>query len=105
METFVSETGLDAGGGELSRWIDSLPQEEGEVLVVGSSRLGPVERIFLGSNSTKTVRSSPVPVVVIPRGATKWEGLYLTEAALSGDGPILRIRAGVGLGSLQLRTT
>ena len=103
METFVSETGLDAGGGELSRWIDSLPQEEGEVLVVGSSRLGPVERIFLGSNSTKTVRSSPV--VVIPRGATKWEGLYLTEAALSGDGPILRIRVGVGLGSLQLRTT
>jgi len=73
------------------------------VLVVGSSRLGPVERLFLGSNSTKIVRSSPV--VVIPRGATKWDGLYLTEAALSGDGPVLRIRAGVGLGSLQLRTT
>jgi hypothetical protein len=103
VETFVSETGLDAGGGELSRWIDSLPQEEGEVLVVGSSRLGPVERLFLGSNSTKIVRSSPV--VVTPRGATKWDGPYLTEAALSGDGSVLRIRAGVGLGSLQLRTT
>ena len=49
--------------------LDSLPWEEGEVLVVGSSRLGPVARVFLGSNSTKIVRSSPVPVVVIPRGA------------------------------------
>jgi nucleotide-binding universal stress UspA family protein len=49
--------------------LDSLPWEEGEVLVVGSSRLGPVRRVFLGSNSTKIVRSSPVPVVVIPRGA------------------------------------
>jgi nucleotide-binding universal stress UspA family protein len=48
--------------------LDSLPWEEGEVLVVGSSRLGPVRRVFLGSNSTKIVRSSPVPVVVIPRG-------------------------------------
>lgn len=49
--------------------LDSLPWEEGELLVVGSSRLGPVARIFLGSNSTKIVRSSPVPVLVIPRGA------------------------------------
>jgi nucleotide-binding universal stress UspA family protein len=49
--------------------LDSLQWEEGEVLVVGSSRLGPVARVFLGSSSTKIVRSSPVPVVVIPRGA------------------------------------
>jgi nucleotide-binding universal stress UspA family protein len=49
--------------------LDSLPWKEGELLVVGSSRLGPVRRVFLGSNSTKIVRSSPVPVVVIPRGA------------------------------------
>ena len=49
--------------------LDSLPWEEGEVLVVGSSRLGPVRRVFLGSSSTKIIRSSPVPVVVIPRGA------------------------------------
>jgi nucleotide-binding universal stress UspA family protein len=49
--------------------LDSLPWEDGEVLVVGSSRLGPVARVFLGSNSVKIVRSSPVPVLVIPRGA------------------------------------
>jgi nucleotide-binding universal stress UspA family protein len=49
--------------------LDSLAWDEGEVLVVGSSRLGPVARVFLGSNSTKLIRSSPVPVLVIPRGA------------------------------------
>ncbi len=49
--------------------LDALPWEEGEMLVVGSSRLGPVARVFLGSNSTKIIRSSPVPVLVIPRGA------------------------------------
>ena len=49
--------------------LDSLPWEEGEVLVVGSSRLGPVARVFLGSTSTKIIRSSPVPVLVISRGA------------------------------------
>jgi nucleotide-binding universal stress UspA family protein len=49
--------------------LDALPWEEGEMLVVGSSRLGPVARVFLGSNSTKIVRSSPVPVIVIPSRA------------------------------------
>jgi nucleotide-binding universal stress UspA family protein len=57
--------------------LDSLPWEEGEVLVVGSSRLGPVARVFLGSNSTKIIRSSPVPVLVIPRGAD----VHLDETA------------------------
>lgn len=63
---------VEAGIVEGRDWedaLDSLPWEEGEVLVVGSSRLGPVARVFLGSNSTKIMRSSPVPVVVIPRGA------------------------------------
>lgn len=49
--------------------LDALPWEDGEVLVVGSSRLGPLRRVFLGSNSAKIVRSSPVPVLVVPRGA------------------------------------
>lgn len=64
----VAEAGV-AGGRDWEDALDSLSWEDGEVLVVGSSRLGPVARVFLGSNSTKIVRSSPVPVVVIPRGA------------------------------------
>jgi nucleotide-binding universal stress UspA family protein len=37
------------------------------VLVVGSSELGPVAQVFLGSRASKIVRHSPVPVVVVPR--------------------------------------
>jgi nucleotide-binding universal stress UspA family protein len=48
--------------------LDDIEWEEGDVLVVGSSSLGPVARVFLGSRSTKIVQHSPVPVVVVPRG-------------------------------------
>jgi nucleotide-binding universal stress UspA family protein len=40
---------------------------EGDVLVVGSSELGPVSQVFLGSRAAKIVRHSPVPVVIVPR--------------------------------------
>lgn len=38
----------------------------GDVLVVGSSRMGPIARVFLGSTATHIVRHSPVPVVLLP---------------------------------------
>jgi nucleotide-binding universal stress UspA family protein len=41
---------------------------EGDLLAVGSSRLGPLARVFLGSTATRIVRAAPVPVVVVPRG-------------------------------------
>ena len=44
--------------------IDRLDWERDEVLVLGSSEAGVIERIFLGSNASKIVRHSPVPVVV-----------------------------------------
>jgi nucleotide-binding universal stress UspA family protein len=47
--------------------IEELDWEAGDVLVVGSSSVGPVARVFLGSRATKIVRASPVPVVVVPR--------------------------------------
>ncbi|HEY5877459.1 MAG TPA: universal stress protein [Nakamurella sp.] len=52
-----------------SRWdeaMDDLEWESGEVLVVGSSRVGRLARVFLGSKAIKIVRYSPVPVVVVP---------------------------------------
>ena len=62
------ETGI-ADGQDWEDALDSLPWEDGEMLVVGSSRLGPVARVFLGSSATKIIRSSPVPVLVVPRSA------------------------------------
>jgi nucleotide-binding universal stress UspA family protein len=45
--------------------LDELHWQDGEVLVIGSSRRG-LGRIFLGGNASKIVRSSPVPTVVVP---------------------------------------
>ena len=56
--------------GRGSSWdeaIDDVEWEDGDVLLVGSSSVGPVARVFLGSRAAKIVRNSPVPVVVVPR--------------------------------------
>lgn len=52
-------------------WEDALEDidwAEGDVLVVGSSSIGAIARVFLGSRSAKIVQHAPVPVVVVPRG-------------------------------------
>jgi nucleotide-binding universal stress UspA family protein len=49
--------------------LDALTWEDGEVMVIGSSRLG-LGRIFLGTNASKIVRSSPVPTVVVHGAAS-----------------------------------
>jgi nucleotide-binding universal stress UspA family protein len=61
----------EAAVGRGETWEDALEDLEwdcGDVLVVGSSSVGPVARVFLGSRSSKIVRHSPVPAVVVPRG-------------------------------------
>jgi nucleotide-binding universal stress UspA family protein len=55
-------------------WAESLENigwDDGSVLAVGSSAAGPLERVFIGSRSSKIVRHSPVPVVVLPRSAAE----------------------------------
>lgn len=57
-----------------SNWadaVDSVGWESGEVLVVGSGSAGPFARVFLGSRAAKLIRTSPVPVIVVPRAAAK----------------------------------
>ena len=56
------------------------------------------------STATRVAAETALGSVDVGDGLTKKEGAFLTEAALSGDGPVLNIRAGVRLGSLQLRT-
>lgn len=41
-------------------WVD------GEILALGTSPRGDIRRVFLGSRSTKIIRNSPVPVLVLP---------------------------------------
>ncbi|MTH33989.1 hypothetical protein GL279_05180 [Paracoccus limosus] len=47
--------------------IDSLEWMPDELLVIGSSHLGPVLQVFLGSNSGKIARFAPVPRMIVPR--------------------------------------
>jgi len=64
--------------------LEDIEWEDGDVLVVGSSAIGPVARVFLGSRASKIVRHSPVPVVVVPRGrAAELAG----EAVRGASGP------------------
>jgi nucleotide-binding universal stress UspA family protein len=65
---------LDAAVGHGEDWasaLESVEWADGDVLVVGSSGVGPLARVFLGSRSSKIVRNSPVPVVALPRGTVE----------------------------------
>ena len=44
----------------------SITWQTGEVLALGSSSMGPLARVFLGSRATKLIRHAPVPVIVLP---------------------------------------
>jgi nucleotide-binding universal stress UspA family protein len=48
--------------------IDDVGWDDEDVLVVGSSAVGPIAQVFLGSRGAKILRSSPVPVLVVPHG-------------------------------------
>jgi nucleotide-binding universal stress UspA family protein len=66
--------GLEAVVGYGESWeeaVEDLEWQDGDVLVVGSSAVGPIARVFLGSRASKIVRSSPVPVVAVPRGTVE----------------------------------
>jgi hypothetical protein len=56
------------------------------------------------TTATRVFAETTLGTVDVGDGFTKKEGFFLTEAALGGVGPVLTIRAGIQLGSLQLRT-
>lgn len=55
-------------------WADAIEHvawDDGDVLVVGSSDMGPGHRVFLGSTGMRIVHESPVPVIVVPGSAVQ----------------------------------
>ena len=61
---------VDAVIGRGADWaaaVETIGWDEGSLLTIGSSSLGPVARVFLGSRASKIVRHSPAPVLVLPR--------------------------------------
>jgi nucleotide-binding universal stress UspA family protein len=58
-------------GADWGTAIEDVGWDDGDLLAVGSSTAGPLEHVFIGSRSSRIVRHSPVPVVVVPRGAAR----------------------------------
>jgi hypothetical protein len=67
--------------------------------------LSGVEIKIPPSTAAKIVAETTVGSVDVGDGYTKSEGAFWTEAGAAGNEPLLTIRAGVRLGSLQLRAT
>jgi nucleotide-binding universal stress UspA family protein len=55
----VTGSGWDAAL-DTAEWLD------GELLAIGTSPVGGIARVFLGSRGSKILRHSPVPVLVLP---------------------------------------
>jgi nucleotide-binding universal stress UspA family protein len=64
-----------AHGRSIEEAIDSLDWDDGELVIIGSSRLAQRNRLFLGSTALKVLRALPVPMVVVPQ-----EGVHGLDA-------------------------
>lgn len=65
-------TSVKTAIGDGANWKEALQSvgwKPGEVLVVGSGRIGPLAQVFLGSNGNRIIRNAPVPMIVVPRHA------------------------------------
>lgn len=58
--------------GDGANWKEALSSvgwKRGEILVIGSGRIGPLAQVFLGSNGNRIIRNAPVAMIVVPRTA------------------------------------
>lgn len=65
-----------AAGETVEEAVSQLDWQDGEVVLVGSSRLAQPRRLFLGSTAAKMLHELPVPMIVVPRNgaAARVEG-------------------------------
>ncbi|MEJ1114573.1 universal stress protein [Paenarthrobacter sp. CCNWLY172] len=60
-----------AQGRTIEEAVDRLDWEDGEILLIGSSRLAQQRATFLGSTANRILRALPVPMIVVPRNYTR----------------------------------
>jgi hypothetical protein len=97
-------SGMSLSGGAASYELDFggiLSRDAGVSIETGIS--GVVVSVPSYTAATVTAETT-LGNVDVGDGFTRRGGVFSTEAALREDGPVLSIRAGVRLGSLQLRT-
>src|SRR5215207_7903871 len=98
-----SEMRLSGGAASYELDFGGVLSRNAEVSI--ETGLSAVELSVPSSTAASVVIETTLGSVDVGDGFTKRDGAFSTEGALSEDGPVLRIRAGVRLGSLQLRTT
>ncbi|HSL36088.1 MAG TPA: universal stress protein [Arthrobacter sp.] len=76
-----------AQGRSIEEAVDGLDWEDGEVLVIGSSRLAQGRSIFLGSTANRILRALPVPMLVVPSGYELKHQNHPTSNDMSGEAP------------------
>ncbi|MDR6438283.1 nucleotide-binding universal stress UspA family protein [Paenarthrobacter nicotinovorans] len=60
-----------AQGRTIEEAVDRLDWEDGEILLIGSSRLAQRRATFLGTTANRILRALPVPMIVVPRDYTR----------------------------------
>ncbi|MFK0004570.1 universal stress protein [Paenarthrobacter sp. NPDC090522] len=60
-----------AQGRTIEEAVDRLEWEDGEILLIGSSRLAQHRATFLGTTANRILRALPVPMIVVPRDYTR----------------------------------
>lgn len=65
--TQLDVTSTVAEGPTIEDAVESLPWNNGEIVIIGSSRLAEHRRIFMGNTANKLLRALPVPLIVVPR--------------------------------------
>lgn len=63
----VSVTTAVGAGRTIEDAVNALDWHDGELILVGSSRLAAPQRLFLGSTAAKMMRVLAVPMVVVPK--------------------------------------
>jgi nucleotide-binding universal stress UspA family protein len=59
-------TAVVADGATIEAAVQELDWADGDLLILGSSRLAPPRRLFIGSTAAKILRVLQVPIVVTP---------------------------------------
>lgn len=66
----LEKPGIDVvvgSGRTIEDAVDRLEWQDGELLMIGSSRLARNKSIFLGATANRILRALPVPMMVVPR--------------------------------------
>lgn len=66
----LDATAIAATGATIEEAVQGLDWHDGEIVLVGSSRLATPRHLFLGTTAAKMLRDLPVPMIVVPRTTT-----------------------------------